>query len=119
MVLGLRDYDRRKSKRFNTEICTGYSAAKMKTETGSEGMVTNLSHGGLELDLYDKLGKKAHILVEIPLKWAEANLTVGGRVVWLRSYGDLISCGIKIDWISNEEEYREYIERLGIVNGRR
>ena len=118
MVFGPRDYDRRKSKRFNTEICTNYSTAKVRTESGGEGMITNLSKSGLEMDLYDKLKRRTRILVEVPAKWLSTNLTLSGSVVWVKPCEDLVSCGIKIDWVSNEEEYREYIERLEVRNRR-
>ena len=118
MVFGLRDYDRRKSKRFNVGLCTNYSTAKLASDIKHEGMITNLSKGGLEMDLYDKLKRRTRILVEVPAKWLRTNLTLSGSVVWVKPCEDLISCGIRIDWVSNEEEYREYIERLEVRNRR-
>ena len=110
-------YNRRKYKRFTTNLKTSYAITRLNEDKQGEGIIKNVSYGGLGIDVCDVLNKKAHLIVEIKTNGIKSNITIAGKVIWFKNYGDFASCGIKLEWISNENGYADYIRRLEAASG--
>lgn len=104
-------YNRRKHQRFRIDLKANYAVTRPKNGEG-EGVINNVSDGGLGLNLCDNLNKNAYLVVELVLQELNTSVTVGGKVIWSKNYKDFASCGIKVDWISDRGAYTEYIKRL-------
>jgi len=104
--------NRRKYKRFRIDKPTNYAVTRVTPEKEGEGIVKDISSHGVGLDICDALNRKAYLLVEISTGDPKTSITVGGKIVWFKNYGDFSSCGIKLEWVSNDDAYVNYIKAL-------
>ncbi len=109
-------YNRRGYRRFNVNRGTNYAVTRLSENKEGEGIIRDISYNGLGVDICDTVNRAAHLVVEIRINGPKNNITVTGKIRWHKNYGDFASCGIKIDWISNEEAYAEYIKKLEAAN---
>ena len=109
--------ERRKHNRYNTDVKVRYVPANSQEDATEEGIVRDISCGGLKLDTINPINKRAHILVEISLKDLDITFAATGVVRWGKKLNGLTSHGIKFRWISDQEAYKKYIEMLDITEG--
>lgn len=110
-------FNRRKVKRFNIDMGATYAIKKFTKDVEGDGLVRNVSCLGVSIDACDKLRNRAYCMINLIKKELDINVTVGGRVIWARHINNITTCGIKIDWISNKENFEEYIRSLEVANG--
>ncbi len=110
-------YNRRKYQRFGVDKPTNYAITRVNPEKEGQGIVKDISSNGVGLDICDALVRKAYLLVEISTGDPKTSITIGGKIIWFKNYGDFSSCGIKLEWVSNEDAYTGYIKRLEAASG--
>ena len=104
--------EKRRHKRYKVKDKSEYLKTRPDPKIEGEGLVFNVSQEGLGMDICDKLGKNCYMIVEIFDSRTNENISVGGQIKWTKNYKDFASCGIHLDWISNEEEYERYLRYL-------
>ena len=115
--------DRRRYARHNTELPANYSFApssffkKLNGDTATcKGIIKDMSPGGIRLDAWERLNKSMHVIVEILLKSGEIHVSMSGKVIWTKKLNDITTCGIKLNWVSNESAYSDFVEMLRLAS---
>ena len=113
--------DRRKHTRHSIDLLANYTLApsflkRLNSDSAGEGIIKDMSYGGIGLEVCERLIKSMPVMVEFILKSRDIHVSVSGRVIWAKKHNDTTSCGIKLDWISNEDAYSDYMEMLRFAN---
>ena len=103
--------ERRRHKRYRINLDTPYAVTRLRESIEGKGIIRNISYGGLKLDISKKLQKKAHFIIPIIAQKLDIYVTVAGKIIWVK-YNDVASCGIKLEWFSDKDVYKKYIEIL-------
>ncbi len=103
--------ERRGYKRYRIKLDVPYAATRLKEDIESKGIIRNISSGGLRLDIGERLNKRAHFIIPIIVQYLGIYVTVSGKIVWVE-YNDVASYGVKLDWFSDKDAYKKYIEIL-------
>lgn len=103
--------ERRRDKRHKTELGVPYAVTRLKEGIESKGIIRDIGYGGLRLDIGERLDKRAHFIIPIIVQYLGIYVTVSGKIIWVK-YNDLVSYGIKLEWFSDKNAYKKYIEIL-------
>ena len=104
--------DRRKNKRFETELFSDYAVTRTFWPAEGKGIIRNISNGGIRFDAYEKISRWGRLVIEMSVDNFNINVVVTGNIVWKQHIDDVVSYGVKLNWFSDKTQYDNYMNIL-------
>lgn len=110
--------ERRKHKRYSTNIKANYALTEktifgaIKRQASGECIIETMSYNGIKINMSGNPCRNACVFIEIILDNLGIALSASGKVIWARTDNGTSICGIKLNWVSDDNMYCDYIKML-------